>query len=322
MARIFYSSANIALYLKRAFDYRRGLKLNTNAMRLVNGSGDGLEGLIVDRFDKHFVIYFSDERWHAYKEIISGILREQFEVKYLICKNRLVSGSASDIASDVLIGRDNSQTVVEENGLRFRVDLNDTLNSGLFLDMRHNRQIIAGLVKGKKVLNCFAYTCSFGVYCRSAGALGVANVDISLKSLARGRYNYELNHLVPAQDEFIRAPAVRYLQRAGVKNNFFDLIILDPPSFSRFEGKVFSVKKDMPALIEKAMRALTTEGALFISTNLSLISCLRLEAWARSAAKNSGRKVAGVKRLGQDIDFRASNSMKESSLSAVLLKLF
>lgn len=317
-----YYPVHITFQLKRAFSYRKSLGLDTNAMRLVNSQGDGLEGLIIDRFNKHFVAYILDARWHPHKKTISDVLREHFEVVYLVFKDRTVSGtrSASCIAVDVLIGQGNSQTIVEENGLRFHVDLNDHLNQGLFLDMRKNRKLVAYYAPGHAVLNCFAYTCSFGVYCRKFGASSVTNVDISAKFLQKGKENYRLNHLHEVRSEFVRDDAVHYLERAAKRNNLFDIIILDPPSFSRFAGTVFSVKKDMPLLIEKALRALTCEGTLFVSTNLSSISRPQLEEWAHIAAKKTRRKIIEVNRLGQDIEFRGSGLMKESFLSAVLLK--
>ena len=317
-----HPSEDIPLQLKRAFSFRESLGLDTNAMRLVNSQGDGLAGLIIDRFNKNFVVYILDARWYPHQKAIRDALAEHFEVAYLVFKDRTVSQtrSASHIAVDVLIGQGNSQTIVEENGLRFHVDLNDNLNQGLFLDMRKNRKLVASYAPGRAVLNCFAYTCSFGVYCRKSGASRVTNVDISAKFLQKGKENYRLNHLREGRSEFVNEHAVHYLERVAKRNNLFDIIILDPPSFSRFKGTVFSVKKDMPLLIEKAFRALTPEGMLFVSTNLSLIFRPQLEEWAHIAAKKTGRKIIEVNRLGQDIEFRGSGLMKESFLSAVLLK--
>jgi len=308
--------------LKRAFLYRESLKLDTNAMRLVNGRRDGLEGLIIDRFNKHFVVYVLDVGWHAHQRTINDALVGHFEVEYLVFKDRTVSHSrsASHIAVDVLIGQGNSRTVIEENGLHFHVDLNDHLNQGLFLDMRKNRQLLASYAAGRSVLNCFAYTCSFGVYCRKSGASRLTNVDISAKFLQKGKENYRLNHLHEGRSEFVQENTLLYLDRASKRNNFFDIIILDPPSFSRFKGTVFSVKKDMSLLIEKAFHALTPEGMLFVSTNLSSISRLQLEEWAQQASLKAGRRIIEVDHCGQDIEFRGCGLMKESFLSALLLK--
>ena len=304
-------------HLQIAVRCRESLSLNTNAMRLANGRGDGLEGLIIDRFNKHFVIYILDNFWQQHKDVICNFLSEHFDVQYLISKDR----SVSPILEDVLISRQDSKTIVEENGLQFHVDLNDHLNQGLFLDMRKNRALVASYAKDKAVLNCFAYTCSFGVYCRKFGASRLTNVDISSKILKKGQENYRLNHLPVGRSEFVQDHAVQYMQRVARRNNFFDMIILDPPSFSRYQGKVFSVKKDMPFMIEKALLALKASGILFISTNLSSIFRPQLEEWVYVAAKKVQRKITGVNRLGQDIDFRRSGLMKESFLSALLVKI-
>jgi len=313
---------DLTYLLKRAFLYRESLKLDTNAMRLVNSRRDGLEGLIIDRFNKHFVVYVLDVGWHSHQRTINDALVEHFEVEYLVFKDRTVSHprSASHIAVDVLIGQGNSRTVVEENGLHFHVDLNDHLNQGLFLDMRKNRKLLATYAAGRSVLNCFAYTCSFGVYCRKSGVSRLTNVDISAKFLHKGKENYRLNHLHEGRSEFVQEHALHYLDRASKRNNLFDIIILDPPSFSRFKGTVFSVKKDMPLLIEKAFRALTPDGMLFVSTNLSSISRSQLEEWAHQAALKTDRKIIELNHFGQDIEFRGCGLMKESFLSAVLLK--
>ena len=314
------SSEDIKTYLKRAFIYRESLGLKTNAMRLVNSQGDGLQGLIIDRFNKHFAVYFLDAGWQPHQGMISDVLCEHFEVVYLVFKDHS-AGDASRIKIDVTIEKEDSQTIVEENDVRIHVNLNDNLNQGLFMDMRSNRQLVAAYAQGRTVLNCFAYTCSFGVYCRRFGAASVTNVDISPKFLQKGRENYLLNQLSEQRSEFVRENAVRYLERAAKRNDLFDIIILDPPSFSRFEGKVFSVKKDMLMLIEKAFRVLAGKGLLFVSTNLSLISHSRLEEWARMAAKKTERKIIEKNDLGQDVDFRGSGLMKESCLSAVLFKI-
>jgi len=306
--------------LAGAFRYRESLGLDTNAMRLVNSRGDGLDGLIIDRFDRHFAVYLLDARWHAHQKMICDTLQEYFDVVYLVLKDHSTRDAAR-ITVDVLIGKADSRTMVEENGLCFYADLNDNLNQGLFMDMRANRRRVAAFARGRMVLNCFAYTCSFGVYCRKYGASRVMNVDISSKFLDRGRENYRLNHLSGEPGEFIRENALRYLDRSAGRGSLFDMIILDPPSFSRSDGKVFSVKRDMPELIRKAFRVLCPGGRLFISTNLSEVSHGRLEEWARVAAGETSRKMAGIQRLSQDADFRGSGSMKESSLSAVFFKV-
>lgn len=308
--------------LHKAFLFREGLSLHSNAMRLVNGIGDDLAGLIIDRYHQHFVIYGLDARWREHKDLLRDQLRSRFDAKFIIYKDRSSSASPNveAIALEVLLNGP-SQTVVEENGLKFHVGLNDHLNQGLFLDMRKNRKLVASFSKDKDVLNCFAYTCSFGVYCRQAGAAKVVNVDISAKFLKKGEENYQLNHLKTGRSEFMREHAIRYIERAAKRNNLFDIIILDPPSFARYEGKVFSVKKDMASLITKAMLALKPKGIIFVSTNCSVVSREQLESWSRQAAREAGSVILEIDKLGQDVDYRKSGLVKESFLSALLIKI-
>ena len=307
--------------LEAAVEMRKALKHITNAMRLVNGFADGLGGLTLEQYDRHFCLQVFDKRWLAERKALTDFVRERCAGLYLIVKDRSESNSAQPqaIKNSVWIEYHTSKSIIQENGLKFSVDLNDTLNSGLFLDMRQNRKIVADIALGRKVLNCFAYTCSFGVYCRLAKAASVVNVDISRKSLERGKQNYELNRITPAYNEFTRNDAVDYINRAVKKNNSFDLIILDPPSFARHENKSFSVKKDLAGLVAAALKILNPAGVVFVSTNFSELTCVDLEGMVKVAAGK--RKISRIRHLGQDDDFVGNGLMQESCLSAVLVEM-
>ncbi|MBF0619090.1 MAG: class I SAM-dependent rRNA methyltransferase [Candidatus Omnitrophica bacterium] len=314
------SSAEIPALLESALLQRESLKNCTNAVRLVNGFGDGLDGLVLEQYDTHFVAQIFDASWFGQYEVLAGFVRK-LGGRYFIVKDRTETASSKPdaIKATVWIDEAPAQTEVVENGLRFSVDLNDTLNSGLFLDMRTNRKMVAALSAGKKILNGFAYTCSFGVYCRAAGAASVTNVDISKKVLERGRANYALNSIVPTPNEFIRADVVEYLERAVKKDNRFDGIILDPPSFARHEGKVFSVRKDMAGLIAMAFKVLNPGGFLFVATNFSGLIPEDLEGMIEQGS--GGHDVHEMTQYTQDMDFPGSGSMQESYLAAVLAKV-
>ena len=285
----------------------------TNAMRLVNGAGDGLDGLLIDRYHKHLHVQVLKDHWHQQMDEICRLLASSMPVEYLIVKSR----RGLEINEEVLMGSE-PQTVVEEHGIKFEVNLNDGLNCGLFLDMRRNRWMVGQSCGGKKVLNCFAYTCSFGVHARMGGAREVINTDISRKILERGKNNYELNALPAAAGEFIKADSVSFLQRAFKKGNEFDVIILDPPSFARHEGKVFQVKRDLPKLIALAVAVLNPGASLLVTTNYSEMAHADLERILSRGL--NGRRVANIQRVGQDDDFTGSNSFKESYLVGLWVK--
>jgi len=314
----FMDKNDIFKLLEQARRKRAHLKGITNAVRLVNGFGDELDGLILEQYDRHYIVQVLDEQWLKHCQLITDFVKDTCAGEYLVIKNRTASASAvpGAIQSTVWLDSGSSCTVVEEHGLKFGVDCNDTLNSGLFLDMRANRVLVSALAAQRKVLNLFSYTCSFGVYCRARGAAAVVNVDVGRKSLERARHNYELNGLVPAQNEFIRADAVEYLQRAVKKDNRFDMIIIDPPSFARFDGKSFSVKKDLAPLVMSAMKVLNPDGVLLVASNYTDMTHDSLEDMIRDAA--DARNVQTITRLGQDEDFIGSGLMLESYLAAVL----
>jgi 23S rRNA (cytosine1962-C5)-methyltransferase len=306
--------------LLQAFDKRKALHTRTNAMRLVNGLGDGMDGIIVELYAKHAVIYVYQSEWLDYLSDLKEHLIKNFPLEYLIVKDRTKTASSvsSDIGSQVLIDGA-SKTTVLEYGLKFDVDLNDGLNSGLFLDMRANRRLLGEMCANKKVLNCFAYTCSFGVHARSNGAKEVLNVDLSRNYLNRGRINYELNNLEPGRGEFLSFDAVEFLEKAVKKDNLFDVIIIDPPSFARNDKKTFQIGRDLEALLKNTFKVLTAGGTLLVSTNFSEMKHTDLAGIIKKAT--SGRSFKSMDRLGQDEDFPGTNEFRESYLVGFLVKL-
>jgi 23S rRNA (cytosine1962-C5)-methyltransferase len=304
---------NLESLLDKAIRYRHKLTLCSDAMRLVNGLGDGLDGLLIDRYNKHLHVQILSDHWQRQMAEICRILASCLDVEYLIVKSR----RGLDIKAEVLIG-DQSRTIIEEHGVKFEVNLNDGLNCGLFLDMRRNRRMVGRASRHAKVLIGFSYTCSFGVHARVGGARDVINTDISRKILERGENNYRLNALSAAPGEFIKANTVSFLQRAFKKGNTFDVIILDPPSFARHEGGVFQVRRDLPKLIALAVAVLNPGGSVLVTTNYSGISHADLE---RMLARGlNGRRVAHIQRVGQDEDFTGSNTFKESYLVGLWVK--
>lgn len=315
------SPSKIVELLESAFKKREILYPITNAVRLVNGEGDDLPGIAIDRYHEHFMIQVYDSEWVRHFAVIKQTILKNFEVQYLIIKDASAQGrNRLKVHDEWKRGREqDSQTVVMENGLKFHIELNDRFNAGLFLDMRRNRTVIGALCKEKSVLNGFAYTCSFGIYARSFGASKVVNVDISQKYLDRGVENYALSELPSSQDEFVKSDVEKYLSIALKKKNLFDVIILDPPSFSRYEDKTFTVKKAFPKLIDLSLQILKPSGHLFVSTNFSEISTGLLGRWVKGSAEILYRSVKKVIPLGQDKDFPSSETIRESHLAALLV---
>ena len=174
--------------------------------------------------------------------------------------------------------------VVREGGHRFIVNLTDHLDTGLFLDHRDTRALVATLARDRHVLNLFCYTGSFSVYAARNQAASTTSVDLSKTYLDWARRNFELNGLDFARNRLVQADVVRFLEEERSSRDRYELIVLDPPSFSnskRMQG-VLDVQRDHVALIRACLFLLAPGGELLFSTNLR---SFRLDAAALADAQ-------------------------------------
>jgi 23S rRNA (guanine2069-N7)-methyltransferase / 23S rRNA (guanine2445-N2)-methyltransferase len=158
---------------------------------------------------------------------------------------------------------------VRENDLRFWINLTDYLDTGLFLDHRITRQMLAENSRGKAFLNLFAYTGSATVYAAAGGAKATTTVDMSNTYLGWARDNMQLNNFVGEQHQFIRADVLAWLNEPATQDLRFDLIFVDPPTFSnsnKMEG-VFDIQRDYSDMLHKVAGLLNPGGEIFFSTN-------------------------------------------------------
>ena len=306
----------------------------TDAYRVVNGAADGFPGLTVDRYGDRFQIQFFGPELLLRKDEIVAAVATLFNPVCVVVKERLSSAGRSleNAPMDVVIGsREDAVGVVREGMAQFHVDLMDTINPGLFLDMRHVRleveerfRTMSGAAQsgeGLRFLNLFSYTCSFSVHARLGGAALATNADISGKILDKGRENYALNGLDLRPGEFFRGNAVEYVRWAKKKGLRFDGIVLDPPSFARFKGFNFNVREHLTPLVAECAEILNPNGFFMVSSNYSEFN---LSAFARDvlAAVTSVHPHARTSwKKSQDIDFVGSGSTKDSCLVATMVEV-
>ena len=167
-------------------------------------------------------------------------------------------------------GNAGADFIVHEHGRRFWVNLEKYLDTGLFLDHRNTRQRVGEMAAGKRFLNLFAYTGSFSVYAATGGAAASETVDLSNTYLDWARRNFELNGIDEARHQIVRADVFQYLQAAAQAGKTFDLIVMDPPSFSNSKKMldILDIQRDHQKLIDGAMALLASDGLLFFSNNL------------------------------------------------------
>ena len=174
--------------------------------------------------------------------------------------------------------------VVEEAGRKFQINLKDYLDTGLFLDHRKTRTKIAEQCSGKRFLNLFCYTGAFSVYAATAGAKQTVNVDLSNTYLNWAKENFKLNSIDLDKHLFCRDDSLKWIDDAIVKQEKFDLIFLDPPTFSNSKKmeEHFDIQADHLKLIEKCLKLLNSTGVLIFSNNYSQF---KMEFQAREGIK-------------------------------------
>jgi 23S rRNA (cytosine1962-C5)-methyltransferase len=191
---------------------------------------------------------------------------------------RLISGDPAE----------NLQTIATERRLKFGIDFGAGFSVGLFPDQRENRSYVRRIAP-KRLLNCFAYTCSFSVSAAHVGATTL-NIDFSKKSLARGRESFALNKLTTMGHSFIADDVMTVLPRLARKGEKFDVIILDPPTFSRSPGgKTFHVENDFEKLLIASLELTERNSHVLVSTNCSTLREHALEVMARYGLKAARR---------------------------------
>ena len=178
--------------------------------------------------------------------------------------------------------------VALERSLRYGIDFETGYSVGLFVDQRENRSYVRR-AEPKRVLNCFAYTCAFSVAAASVGAETVS-VDLSKKSLMRGRENFAMNDLSTDGHRFVAEDVMEFVPRLARKGEKFDVIILDPPTFSRSRrGKGFQVEQDFEKLLSESLELAHRDSHILLSTNCTTLNNRALQVMAKYCLKIAKR---------------------------------
>jgi 23S rRNA (cytosine1962-C5)-methyltransferase len=249
----------------------------TDAYRLLHREADGFSQATIDRLgDWLYIEDFAEKREaNHWKEVFLPLTENNTAAKKVFSfvpkgciLSRAIQGERRE-AKELIFGQlPPVDFSILENGFRFRMDLMAAGGTGLFLDQRENRKHLFSIAKKKRVLNLFAYTCGFSVVAALGGAKEVISVDLSKRSLEWGKQNFSLNGLEIKEHKFWADDVWDVLRKMKSKNEKFDIVIADPPSFSRSKSSgTFSVKKDFKRLIASAAPLVSSEGWILASTN-------------------------------------------------------
>ncbi len=195
-----------------------------------------------------------------------------------------------------VFGPNLGDVIAWEEGLLYLARPGEGLSVGLFPDMRGGRARVRAWAAGRRVLNCFAYTCGFGVAAAAGGAERVLNLDVSRAALAWGQENYRLNGFTPDPHDFAYGDVFDWLARLARRGDLFDLVILDPPGFSKTKRGRFSAARDYGSLAALAAKVVAPGGLLLTCCNVAGLQwrTFRDRVLAGVAEARRSSEVAGV----------------------------
>lgn len=282
----------------------------SDAYRLVNAEGDGLPGLTVDRYADYLMIQLYSSAWRPHLKLITQILQELLSPQGIYEKQRPRKTRELEAAGDsknygrLLTGGVAPQRLeVRENGLTFLVSLEQGLNTGLFLDQRRNRADLIKRVEGKRVLNLFSYTGAFSVAAAAGGASLVTSVDASPGYTEWARANFGVNRLNPKKHEFIVGDCLAVLGELLKSKKSYDLILMDPPSFSTTAKSRFTTRGGTSDLVAAALPLLSGGGLLLASSNHQKVDLADYLKELRRGALQAGSDLRVISLFGQPEDF-------------------
>ncbi len=302
-----------------ALDLRERLAIDATQYRLVNAEGDGLPGITADRYGDYLVVQLTTV---AASRLVSPVVTaclDRYPFHGVFLKHLPRDRRAPDLPPgrwlDGAPGPE--ELVTREGALQFVVRPFSALSTGVFLDQRDNRRVLAGLTPRLRVLNTFAYTGGFSVACARNGAQ-VDTLDISRRALAWAQENFRLNGLTVDPARFIREDAFRWLRR---RPEAYDAIILDPPAFSTSKRGVWEPRR-MAELQEAAFNAVRPGGFVATFTNMRKLSARAFLEKVVTGAQRAGRRVSVLARLQAGMDFPWDLGTPETSyLKGLLVKV-
>lgn len=311
-----------AVELRAAFDPNV-----TNAYRLINAEGDGLPGLVVDRYAEILVVQIHTLGMERLRALLIEALMLETGARGILLRNdgqaRQREGLEVEEQPIVVAGAVPTQVTVRENGVLFVVDPWEGQKTGFFLDQRDKRQALRKYCRGQRVLNCFSYTGGFSVYAAlSDSATRVVSVDISAPAIEAAREHFVLNGLDPNLHEFHTANVFDYLEAAHQQQEQFDVVVLDPPAFAKTQGARAQALKAYRRLNQLAMQVLRPGGILLTCSCSGVVGMDDLLGTLALSAQRLTRSVQLLETYSHGVDHPLHLAMPETAyLKAIFCRV-
>jgi 23S rRNA (cytosine1962-C5)-methyltransferase len=302
-----------------------GVGSGLTAYRVLHSEGDGVPGITVDRYGDYLVTHLFTPVALAYRDALYDALEQRLHPAAIYEQRRFRPINAEDSGSrgPAELARGSVAPVelqVAEGDAKFYVDVTAPLSPGLFPDLRAGRERVRQVASGRRVLNLFSYTGALSLYAALGGATEIVSVDLAQKAHARARRNFTASGVDPDKHEWLAGDAFKVMARFEERGRRFDLVILDPPSFSQSkEGRAFSAAKDYAELCRACLSVLAPGGLLFASSATQRLDAPDLDRAIGEAAVAAGQDLRVVDRLGLPPDFPTPAGFPEGAYLKALL---
>ncbi|HET9979014.1 MAG TPA: class I SAM-dependent rRNA methyltransferase [Ktedonobacterales bacterium] len=316
--------------IERAAGLRRLLPADVTGYRLVNAEGDGLPGLIVDRYDRWLVAQFSTAGAERQRELILDALEQTLAPAGVLVRDDIRVREREGLAvggASVARGEIPEEIEIREGAVRYLIDPRGGQKTGFFLDQREKRQRTYQLAPHlSSLLNLFSYSGGFALAGLAGNpALRTVNVDSSGPALALARRNYQLNGYdpdAPDTHRFEERDVTRYLQAAGDTGQRFGLVVVDPPAYARSNAKKERALHAYEQLNALAARVVAADGLLLTCSCSGAVNAAEFEAAVRAGLVRAGRAAQLLEVFGPALDHPSLPGFPEDRyLKALLLRL-
>ncbi len=308
--------------ISQAYQYRKKIYPQLSSYRIVYSEGDLLPGLIIDKYENLLSVQILTLGMEKLKPLILEALEEVFSPEGIILKNDSAFREMEGLKKEIKIiqGNFDALAVIEENQLKFYVDLVEGQKNGFFFDQRENRILATTLSKDRRVLDCFCYTGGFALSAALGGAKKVWGADESESAIKLAEGNAKLNNF--SNLTFQKQEVFNFLRKLNQAQEKFDMIILDPPAFVKSKEKLKQGVKGYKEINLQAMKLLNTGGILISCSCSYQLSKEEFLNMIKSAAADSGKLFRIIKELTQAPDHPILLTMPETQyLKGVILEV-
>ena len=313
--------------IRSAMEVRQVLDaIQTNMYRLIHAEGDGLPGLVVDRYADILVAQVHTAGMEHLQPLLVDALMTETGAHGLLLRNNGQARRREGLEVEeplAVAGEVPAQIAVRENGVQFLVDPWQGQKTGFFIDQRDKRQAIRKYARGKRVLNCFSYTGGFSVYAAlSSPTTSVTSVDISSPAIEKAQQHFTLNNLDPEAHQFVVADVFDYLEQAQSMEERFDVVILDPPAFAKTQGARAQALKAYRRLNMLGMQVVRPGGMLLTCSCSGVVGLDDLLGVLSQAAQRLHRSVQLLEVYTHSVDHPVNLAMPETAyLKAIFCRV-